>query len=190
MVEKRITKLLKLDSEVLKFEAAVDEANQNVIAAEAAIENLEEELSSIEIRVPMLEAEKKTAASQRDFKAAGKASKEIKDALARKEQCEAELAGEARERKRAAKEELSKAAALLAEKKSIAADKGKEAGMKQMSSLKEKIKELKTILEKFGNVENGDADDINVACVGAFVIESQISVLESVGASRDAKYGG
>ena len=179
-----------LDSEVLKFEAAVDESNQNVISAEAIIESLQDEISSIDVRVPILEADKKLAASKRDFKAAGKASKEIKDALARKEQCEAELVGEALQRKNAAKEELEKASSLLEEKKSIALEKGQEAGKKQMETLREKINELKSLLTKFGNSESDEPDIINVACVGAFVIESRISVLEAEGKSLGDKYGG
>ena len=182
--------LSTLDSEVLKFEAAVDEANQNVLSAESIIENLQEELSTIDVRIPILESEKKLAASNRDFKAAGKASKEIKDALARKEQCKAELAGEAMQRKKAAKDELEKATKILEEKKSIAAEKGKEARQKQMAMLREKIKDLKSILKKFGNAESGEVDAINVACVGSFVIDSQISALEAEGRSLGEKYGG
>ena len=84
-----------MDGEVLKCEAAVDEAKHNLLSAEAAIETLQEEVSAIEVRLPILEAEKKTAVSKRDFKSAGKAWEEIKDALARKEQCETELMEEA-----------------------------------------------------------------------------------------------
>ena len=82
-----------LDDEVLKYEAIVNEANENVAVADVNIANLKEELSAIEVRVPILEDLKKAAASKRDFKAAGKASKDIKDALTRKEQCQSELEG-------------------------------------------------------------------------------------------------
>lgn len=174
------------DNEVLKCEAAVDEANRNVQSADAAIQSLQEEISSIGVRLPILEAEKKAAASKRDFKAAGKASKEIKDSLARKEQCEAELAGEAMSRSEDAKEELSKASALLDEKKSIAAAKGREYSKEQMAMLKSKICDLKSILKEFG----ADSDSVSVASVGAFVIESQIRVLEARGEALGAKYGG
>lgn len=182
--------------EVLKYEAVVNEAKQNVAAAETNIENLREELSTIDVRVPILEAEKKNAASRRDFKAAGKASKEIKDALARKEQCEAELAGEAMERKQFATDELEKVTALLDEKKKVAAERGREAGMKQMERLREKITELKSMMKKFagstdGSKEGEEEDDaMNVSIVGAFVIESQICVLEAEGKALGDKYGG
>lgn len=181
-----------VDSEVLKYEAAVNEANQNMIAAEANIASLKEELSAIEMRVPILEDLKKSAAAKRDFKAAGKASKEIKDSLARKEQCQSELAGEAMEREQFAKDELTKITALLEEKKSIAAEKGKEAGMKQMEMLWEKIDHLKSILKKFasGSSVGAKEDTINVSCVGAFVIETQIDVLETEGKALGDKYGG
>ena len=181
-----------VDSEVSKYEAAVNEANQTMIAAEANIASLKEELSAVEMRVPILEDLKKSAAAKRDFKAAGKASKEIKDSLARKEQCQSELAGEAMEREQFAKDELTKITALLEEKKSIAAEKGKEAGMKQMEMLWEKINHLKCILKKFASDSSVDAteDTINVSCVGAFVIETQIDVLETEGKVLGDKYGG
>jgi len=179
----------EFDTDVLKYEAAVDEANNNVISAESKIQNLQDEISTFDVRVPILEAEKKVAAAKRDFKAAGKASKEIKDALARKEQCEAELSGEAMERKKAAKEELQKVTLLLEEKKSIAAEKGKEAGLKRMETLREKIAHLQSFVKESG-VDSGDSDSINVACVGAFVIDSQISVLEAEGKALGEKYGG
>eukprot|EP00984_Skeletonema_dohrnii_P000712 scaffold212_cov108-Skeletonema_dohrnii-CCMP3373.AAC.9 len=177
------------DSDVLKYEAAVDEANNNVISAESTIQSLQEELSTFDVRVPILEAEKKVAAAKRDFKAAGKASKEIKDALARKEQCEAELSGEATERKQAAKEELQKVTLLLEEKKSIAAEKGKEASLKRIETLRERIAHLQSVVKELG-VDPTDSDSINVACVGAFVIDSQISVLEAEGKALGEKYGG
>mmetsp|Transcript_2251 Transcript_2251/g.3584 ORF Transcript_2251/g.3584 Transcript_2251/m.3584 type:complete len:1376 (-) Transcript_2251:62-4189(-) len=177
------------DGDVLKYEAAVDEANNNVISAESTIQSLQEELSTFDVRVPILEAEKKVAAAKRDFKAAGKASKEIKDALARKEQCEAELSGDAMERKQAAKEELQKVTLLLEEKKSIAAEKGKEASLKRIETLRERIAHLQSVVKELG-VDPTDSDSINVACVGAFVIDSQISVLEAEGKALREKYGG
>lgn len=183
----------ELDGEVLKYEAVVNEANQNVLVAETNIANLKEELSAIELRVPILEDLKKSAASRRDFKAAGKASKEIKDSLARKELCEAELAGDAMEREQFAKDELEKVTALLEKKKTIADERGKEAGLKQMDRLREKIMELKSILKRFVNSVDGSSEDedaINVSCVGAFVIESQICVLEAEGSALGEKYGG
>ena len=178
-----------LDGEVLKYEAAVDEAKRNLLSAEAAIEGLQGEVSAIEVRLPILEAEKKAAASKRDFKAAGKASKEIKDALARKEQCETELMEEALARKTDAEEELSKATALLDENKSVAAEKGRELGMKRMSVLKDKIRDLKSILKDFDS-DKDSPDTVSVASMGAFVIKSQIRVLEASGEALGARYGG
>jgi hypothetical protein len=168
------------DAEVLKYEAVVNEANQNVIAAEANISNLQEEVNTIIIRIPILEAEKKNAASKRDFKAAGQASKDIKDALARKEQCEAELAGEAMERKRSAKEDLENVTTILEGKKKIAEEREKDVGLREIDCLTKKILDLKLVLEKFASVGGDDSDEdcMNVSIVGAFVITSQITVLE------------
>jgi len=189
-----------LESEVLKYEAAVNEAARNVVAAETNIKNIKEELSAIEVRVPILEAEKKMAAGKRDFKAAGKASKEIKQASARKEQCVVALKGEAMECVELAKVELQKVTALLEEKKMIATEKSKEAGIELMGSLRSKIEELKSIRQRFATPESekfgseswgeDEEDSITVACVGAFIIESQILVLEAEGKSLGEKYGG
>ncbi|KAL9187888.1 hypothetical protein ACHAXT_006266 [Thalassiosira profunda] len=176
--------------EVLKYEAAVSEANQNLVAAEAHLQDLEEELSAIEVRVPVLESEKKAAAAQRDFKAAGKASKEIKDALARREECAAELAGAALEKRDFAQDELATIAALLEEKRAAAAERGREAGVARMGRLREKIDALASILKKSLNGNATDEDAINVACVGAFVVEGQIRALEGEGEALGAKWGG
>ena len=178
------------DAEVLKYEAVLNEAYQCVLVAEANIANLREELSTIEIRVPILEAEKRNAASKRDFKAAGQASKEIKDALARKEQCEGELAGEAMERKRVAMSDLEKVTAILDEKKRIAEERDKDSGLRQMGCLREKIADLKLTLEMFSSTGGDDTEDdyMNVSLVGAFVISSQILVLEAEMKSLGEKY--
>ena len=183
---------ISLDGEVLKYEAVVNEAKENVVAAETNITNLQEELSAIELQVPVLEELKKTAASKRDFKSAGKASKDIKSALARKEECQAELKGEAREREQFAKDELEKVTAILDEKKKVADERGREAGLKEMDRLRKKITQLKEIMKKFvkDDTDGGEEDSMSVSIVGAFVIESQIFILEAEGVSLGNKYGG
>lgn len=179
-----------LDGEVLKYEAIMNEASQNVLAADNNIAKLQEELSAIEVRIPALEAAKKAAAANRDFKSAGQASKEIKDAISHKEQCQAQLAGEALERKQFAEDELQKITALWEEKKKIAADRNMEAGLKQMDCLTEKIDKLKLIVKKFAKTSDDPEDDtMNVSLVGAFVIESQICVLEAEKRTLGEKYG-
>jgi len=183
---------ISLDGEVLKYEAVVNEAKENVVAAETNITNLQEELSAIELQVPVLEELKKTAASKRDFKSAGKASKDIKSALSRKEECEAELKGEAREREQFAKDELEKVTAILDEKKKVADERGREAGLKEMDRLRKKITQLKEMMKKFvkDDTDGEEEDSMSVSIVGAFVIESQICALEAEGVSLGNKYGG
>lgn len=179
-----------VDCEVLKYEAIMNEASQNALAAEANIAKLMEELSAIEVRIPILEAEKKLAAANRDFKSAGQASKEIKDAVAHREQCQAQLAGEAVERKQFAEHELQKVTALLEEKKKMAAARNMKAGLKKIDYLKEKVEELKLIVKKFAIASNDAEDDtMSVSLVGTFVIESQICVLEAERRALGEKYG-
>ena len=179
-----------LDDEVLKYEAIVNEANENVAVADANIANLKEELSAIEVRVPILEDLKKAAASKRDFKAAGKASKNIKDALTRKEQCQSELEGGAMERKQHATAELEKASVSLEEKKKIAEERGREMGLKKMDHLRKKIDQLKALMKKYAKDSDGDEDKMDVSIVGAFVLENQICILEAQGSDLGRKYGG
>jgi hypothetical protein len=82
--------------------------------------------------------------------------------------------------------ELSRAVTALEEKKSIAAEQGKEMGMKQMAVLKDKIRGLESILKDFTT----DSDSVGVACVGIFVIETQINVLKAHGKALGERYGG
>jgi hypothetical protein len=78
-----------LDSDVLKYEAAVDEANRNrnMHSADAAIKISVRRCHPLKLGYLFSQKED-------GCKAAGEALKEIKDALATKEQCEAELADE------------------------------------------------------------------------------------------------
>jgi hypothetical protein len=76
-----------LDSDVLKYEEAVDEANRDVHSADAAIK------SSVR-RCHPLNLGYLFSRKEDGCKAAGEALKEIKDALETNEQCEAELADE------------------------------------------------------------------------------------------------
>ena len=59
--------------------------------------------------------------------------------------------------------------------------------MKQMTVLKDKIRDLTSILKEF---EASNTDEVSVASVGAFVIESQIRVLVASGETLGAQYGG
>jgi hypothetical protein len=60
----------------------------------------------------------------------------------------------------------------LDEKKSIAAEKGMELGLKQMAMMRDKIRDLGSILKDCD--ASTDPDSLSVASVGAlFVIESQ-----------------
>jgi chromosome segregation ATPase len=104
--DKKEGDLAQLQADVVKCEAAVSEAKILLKAATGFIRNLDSEYGQLIAKIPDLEAQKKAAAAKRDFKAAGKASKDIKDATARLKECEQELVGEAANRKSGAEEEL------------------------------------------------------------------------------------
>jgi len=162
-----------------------------VATAEGVIDSLMEEVNNIDVRLPILEAEKKLAASKRDFKGAGKASREMKEAQARKEQCIEEMEGEAKERVNFTKKDLEKLEVDLEEKKSIAHEKEKEKGIKCMVEIAKKIKRLSKSKDAIcKDVENNDSEKINVVSVGNIVLSEEIKVLHSKGESLDEDYGG
>lgn len=83
LLEENLPEILEQQAMVVECQVAVDEAKEELCAALAVFEGLREEVIQIEKRIPLLEEEKRAAVSHRDFKAAGKASKEIKEAAAR-----------------------------------------------------------------------------------------------------------
>jgi hypothetical protein len=99
--------LSQLQADVVKCKAAVSKAKILLKAATAGIHNLEREHGHLISNIPDLEAQKKVAATKLDFKAASKASKEIKDAAAHLKKCKEELVGEAANHKIAAEGELA-----------------------------------------------------------------------------------
>jgi hypothetical protein len=180
--------LAQSQADVVKCEAAVSEAKILLKAATATINNLEAEHVNLIADIPTLEAQKKAAATKRDFKAASKASKEIKDATARLKECEEELVGEATEKKTAAAEELTKLDAELVATRKIAQAKEKVAGLSKMQALAKQIQHLgttkKTLCGKTTSSEN------SVRGVGALVLDGQIKALNDEGETLGSKYGG
>lgn len=180
----------KAQAEVLQYEAAVDEANQILMAAKAVIDSLQEEVSTIETRLPILEAEKNEAASKRDFKAAGKASKAIKEMNARKERCEEELSNVAIERLASAQIEVEKSQKVLEEQKSILHEKEKEGGRQRMIQLVKKMFRLEKLREDICGTGEEDNEGESIKLVGGFVLDSEIAALVTEGEALGSKFGG
>lgn len=179
--------LAQLQADVVKCEAACNEAKVILKAAVATVNNLEAEHSRLVAWVPQLEAEKKAAAAKRDFKAASKASKEIKDATARLKECEEELVGEAADKKKAAEEELARLAEELDKTRKIAEEEEKVSGIARMHELAKQIKNLVTTkIELCGNTSSNEN---SVKGVGAFVLDGQIKALKDEGQELGSKYG-
>ena len=185
--EEKDGELLGLQADVVKCEAAVSEASEVLKAATALLVSLEEEMGALIAKIPQLEAAKKEAASKRDFKAAGKASKEIKDATARVKDCQDELTGEAVARKDAAEADLKKLEAELSEKKKISLEKEKETGL---ISMKELANRVQHVVETKKQICGEDFEPDSMQGVGAFVLEEQIKSLVAEGKSYGGKYGG
>ena len=139
-------------------------------------------------RIPDLETQKKAAASGRDFKAAGKFSKEIKDANARIKECEDELNVDSKAIKAQAEEDLRQLDFEFLEAKKVADTKENLSGKKRMEVLAKKIAQLvKEVTEKCGDSKSERKCAKSVA---ARVLEGQIIILKSEGHEIGSKYGG
>lgn len=177
----------QLQADVVKSEAAVSEGKQMLKAADAALSDLKEERDDLLTQIPVLEETKTAAAARRDFKAAGKASKQIKDATARLKECQEKLSGEARDRKDAALEELVKFEEDLKAKQAVLNEQEKEAGKHAMEKVADKIKRL---AETQKSVCGGAMDAAGIQAVGAFVLNGQVEALMREGSAYGEKFGG
>lgn len=178
--------LVGLQADVVKCEAAVTEAKERLQASVHTLQNLEVEHKTLISRIPTLEATKKAAAARRDFKTAGKASKEIKEASIRLKACEEELTGDAIEKKKVVEEELKKQDNILVEKQKIANEKEKEASIATMKKLAAMIEQLTATKERLC----GESSETSVKKVGAYVLDEQIKAINIEGKSYGEKYGG
>ncbi len=179
--------LAQLKANVVKFEGAIDVAKKTLKMASMEIQNLQNERDVLVARIPELETRKKAAAAGRDFKAAGKYSKEIKDANARIQECEDDLSGDAKTKKAAAEESLRKLDLELLEAKEIADAREKESGLKRMEILARKISQL--VAEKIEKCGESEPEGKSVKSVAARVLEGQIAILKAEGLEIGCKYG-
>jgi len=174
----------ELQAEVLKCEAAADEANQVLVASKAKVNNLKDEIDQIDRLIPDLEEQKKNAAASRDFKSAAKASKEIKEVSARKERLREELDGEAVERQKVAEEEFERIVCDLDAKKALANAQEKEGASKTLEDLGNRISRMYSLKAQVCCGEN------TVEAVAATVLDSEIRALKARGEAIGAKFGG
>ncbi len=180
--------LAQLKANVVKCEGAIDVAKKTLKMASMTIQSLQNERDMLVARIPELETRKKAAAAGRDFKAAGKFSKEIKEANARIQECEDGLSGDAKSKKASAEEELRQLDLELLEAKEIADASEKESGLKRMEILAKKISQL--VEEKIEKCGESQSEGNNVKSVAARVIEGQIMILRAEGFELGCKYGG
>lgn len=180
--------VLLAQSDVLELEAAVEEARHILSSAQFTIDSLKEEIQTINVRLPILEADKTMAASKRDFKAAAKASKEIKELQSKLDQCNENLKGDASEKLGSAEKDLEALEISLVEKKAFAHEKEKHGGKKRMVQIAKKVINLERLREE---VCGTDADtELSVKSIGGLILDTQISALMVEGDELDRKYGG
>jgi hypothetical protein len=150
-------------------------------ATTAAIANFKRECKTLIAKIPDLETQKKAAVAKRDYKAAGKASKETKDATLRLKDCEEELVGDAANCKTAAEEELTWLDGELYKAQKVA-------GQTKMAMLVKKIQTL--VARKQELCGETASSEKSVRGVGALVLENQIKALKDQGQDLGSKYGG
>jgi len=172
----------------MKCEVAVNEADDILKTAKDALEKLKNEILETNERIPGLEAEKKAAAAKRNFKAAGKASKEIKEVLLRKERCMEEISEEANEQVSVAKEEKEKLFSELKTKKALTQEKEKDHGIKRMLKLRERIQQLKNLKTNFF-IDGFNEKDDSIGVVSANVLEKELIFLKIEGEAIGSKFG-
>ena len=181
--------LAQLQANVVECEAAMSESKAALQAVTTILHNLEQEVQDLECRIPLLEETKKVAAGQRDFKAAGKASREIKEATARLAECQDERQGDAATQAHAAATELAQRERDLAEARAVAQTKERASAVATMKQLANHMKRLMATKRQ---VCGGDAaqDPRSVPAVGALVLQAQIRALQMEGQTYGDKFGG
>jgi hypothetical protein len=185
--------LAQRQANVVKGEAAVTEAKAGLKSIVAGLNSLEQEAQTLTLQIPQLEELKKTAAERRDFKAAGKASKDIKEATARLAECTCEMETE-RVRKEAAEGEVSRLQTELEQVQAIAQAMERESALATMERLANHIQQLVAtkhqVCHPTATTTPSQQAPRSVTSVGAFVLEAQIKVLKLEGQSIGEKYGG
>jgi len=185
--------LVDFESSVVALQVAVDEANQELLVAQAAVDRIQDEISSIEAKLPMLEAVKREAAAKRDFKAAGKASKEIKDLTARRDECETALSGESKDRLERAHRDLEKVTSDLYAQREAVQVKRIEIERSQMIQVAKRIRQLQMLKKQAEDVPSkiDDTDGVGlIASTASTIIATRIASLMTHGDQLGVTYGG
>ncbi|GKY91802.1 hypothetical protein MPSEU_000151900 [Mayamaea pseudoterrestris] len=177
--------LAQMHTEVVKCEAAVSEAKTVLKTTSATLSNMEDEIKTLETRIPLLEETKKECAAKRDFKGAGVASKEIKEAISRVNECR-DAIDDVRARQVSSEEIVVQLEEELAGKRLIAQEYELETNLAVMDRLADKIKRLMSTKENVCS----STDDLSVKGVGAYVLQSQIKALYAEGHALGEKCGG
>jgi len=179
--------LAQLQADVVKCQGAVSNAKKIFKIATEVIQTLQFEYDSLLLKIPELQKNKRSAAAERDFKAAGKASKEIKVAESRIKNIEDELNGDAKMKEMSAKDILHQQNSLLSKARKIAEAKEKLSGEKRMTSLAKIIAQLvENKMENCGECSSGKS---SVKAIGASLLEGQILILQAEGQDLGIKYG-
>lgn len=172
---------------LVNCQAAVSEAKDFLQAAEGRLQALKDENAQILARLPELEEVKKSAAANRDFKTAGKASKELKEYQHRLDDLEKVEMVQAQERYEAAVASLADKERKLAEEQSKADEQERGVAIVRMETIAQNMSRLKATTDKMcPDDKNGTA---SIQGVGSYVLQAQMEVLRAEGEALGEKYG-
>lgn len=187
-VRQSSNKLVALQSDLLDYGSAVEEAMSTLAKAEADMKNTKAEIQGLEKCLPVLELEKKNAVSTRNFKAAGKASKEIKQASSRIKTLIGMVEEELTHKIWSTKKEMEDIVEKLNKTKSEMDEKEKEEGIKSMRTLAIALAKLEEIKEDHCNLEK--CESFTIPAIGALILEDELISLRKEGDALDSKFSG
>ena len=179
------------NGKLVDCEAAVIEAKEVVQATESSLQDLEREQVQLQDKLPQLEELKKAAAAKRDFRSAGKFSKEIKESQSRLHELQTNELVHAQERLEGAQTELQQREAELAQEQAKAAERERQVAMTNMQRLAQHMARLHATQSTVCGTDDDDDEPKNsIQSVGAHVLYAQMEALRLEGETYGEKYGG
>ena len=179
------------NGKLVDCEAAVIEAKEVVQATESSLHDLEREQVQLQDKLPQLEELKKAAAAKRDFRSAGKFSKEIKESQSRLHELQTNELVHAQERLEGAQTELQQREAELAQEQAKAAERERQVAMTNMQRLAQHMARLHATQSTVCGTDDYDEEPkTSIQSVGAHVLYAQMEALRLEGETYGEKYGG
>ncbi|KAL2933708.1 Laminin-like protein lam-2, partial [Bienertia sinuspersici] len=178
------TQMLKQEISVARVDLQELSSKKSGIQQESA--SMKQKLLFIDKRVPELEAEKKVAASARNFKEAARIASESKSLLADKETLQNKMEDSISELGKI-EEEIDEMTKKLHEFEELVSSKEKEAALARFQRLR--LISAAVTCERSAALELGDLEEANVLLAEAEAADSEAKQLQSLHNISDTKFG-